>query len=55
MQPMLEPSFSNSLLPLTVSAFKHRLCTALARHQHSGLSVTRDRHSEAPAQENVPG
>lgn len=34
---MLEPSFSNSLFPLKVSAFKHRLCTALDRHQHSGL------------------
>lgn len=28
MQPMLEPSFSNSLLALKVSAFKHGLCTA---------------------------
>lgn len=32
MQPMLEPSFSNSLLPLKVSALKHGLCTALDRH-----------------------
>lgn len=39
MQPMLEPSFSNSLIPLKVSAFKHGLCTALDRHQHSVLSV----------------
>lgn len=28
MQPMLEPSFSNSLLPFKVSAFKHGPCTA---------------------------